>query len=63
MKTEQQVSFRGFPDLAPYALKMITPVILSGGAGTRLWPLRAERWIGEDDIVRFEDVYGRQEEK
>ena len=57
---------------------MLVPVILSGGAGTRLWPLTGERTLiqetalrakampgvatplGEDDIVRLEDHYGRK---
>lgn len=39
---------------------MLIPVMLSGGAGTRLWPLsRGGEYLGEDDIVRFEDRYAR----
>jgi mannose-1-phosphate guanylyltransferase len=78
---------------------MITPVVLSGGSGTRLWPhsrklhpkqllpllnqtshlqdtinrlenigkiplelieVQTGSYLGEDDIVRFDDVYGRK---
>jgi mannose-1-phosphate guanylyltransferase len=53
---------------------MITPVILSGGSGTRLWPLSRKphpkqfislieiqtgSYLGEDDIIRLEDDYLR----
>jgi mannose-1-phosphate guanylyltransferase len=50
---------------------MIVPVILSGGSGTRLWPLSRKLhpkqfieiqtgdYLGEDDIIRIEDDYER----
>jgi mannose-1-phosphate guanylyltransferase len=49
----------------------ILPVILCGGSGRRLWPLsrtsfpkqflvQTGSYLGEDDIERFEDIYGRK---
>lgn len=45
---------------------LLQPVVLSGGSGTRLWPLSSRKYpkqllslMSEDDIVRFEDAYGR----
>ena len=49
--------------------KKFRPIILAGGSGKRLWPLsevleiieiQTGTYFGEDDIVRFEDIYGRK---
>jgi mannose-1-phosphate guanylyltransferase len=43
----------------------LIPVILSGGAGTRLWPVSRELHpkpfirLADGNIVRFEDHYSR----
>lgn len=47
----------------------LIPVILSGGAGSPpvMIPVMIEvqsgAYVGEDDTVRFEDLYGRDESK
>ena len=89
-----------FPTLPEEFMNPITPVLLCGGVGSRLWPVSRQgrpkqylnltedqstyipigakhrlsnpgkyplelievqsgSYLGEDDIVRFEDVYGR----
>ena len=42
----------------------LTPILMPGGGGTRLWPLSREHYptgtyLGEDDIVRYDDDFGR----
>ena len=43
----------------------LIPVILCGGAGSPLVMIEVQSgdYVGEDDIVRFEDLYGRDELK
>ena len=66
-------------------MPVVTPVLLCGGVGSRLWPVSRQgrpkhrltnpgkfslelievqsgSYLGEDDIVRFEDVYGRSKD-